>query len=438
MKRKIYNDWNVFGRWLIGAIVSVFCFLIVTISYRTNRNKITPTFIFALLWGVITLAESIHLFGLYKSEGITYWVILTGVVSFSIGSYLFRNVAAKGVMTGKSSYYGVRMSSFLILMTITILLLLKPTVQNIRDLLSGTLTMGSIRRSTDNVYSNVVIRLLYNYIALPCSIACLPIVSIMLVMHQNDKEKRIAGIIVATIIFERVFIDAGRGILVYFLVMLLFSYKLYWRGDGLTVNRKKTKKRFFVAFLIAAVSYVMITVARGTPVPDFFEQLYVYFCGCIPFLNSNIQLINQKQEFLLGAGGLHGPLQFVYTMLENVGIARYPFFMQQSDAWYNNALIVRSISPTTEFNAYATAFYNVYLDGGVIAVFIEMLLYGAFARCVYNMTELQPDNQRIKCIYLFVIYGLVFSFIRFQFSLSRNFICFILIILIMREKRVKI
>lgn len=415
----------------MGIILSVLFFFIAYIAYNSDQKKLTPTFVFALLWGAIMLAESLHLFGLYKSNLITYGVIAAGVVSFATGDWLFRHVT---VVLGKQNVNEVNMPLFTFFMAGTILLLWKPAFSNAVLLMSGKLTFGTIRSSFDNPYTSSLIQVLYNYVALPFSIACLSIVSVML-MTPSAKNKYISFLLTLLVIIERILIDAGRGMLLYFFVMLFFSYELFGKGKGAVVVQKKRKKLIYISFLIIVAAYVTISSFRSGGLSGFTKQVYIYICGCVPLLNNNLQNVIEEKVILFGTGGMHGPLQFLFTMIENVGIAGYPDFMQQADIWYNNSLLPNYIAPSTTFNAYATAFYNVYLDGGIVTVFLEMLLYGAFARCSFNMIKTQPNNQRARTVYLFVIYGLVFSFIRFQFSLSRNFLCFIYIFVVVSRKR---
>lgn len=414
----------------MGIILSIIFFFMAYIAYNVEQKSVSPTFIFTILWGVIMFAEGLHLFGLYESNLITYCVIATGVIAFAVGSLLCRRVV---LIAGNRTVYEIRMSLFFFLMTSTVLLLLVPAFSTFSLLLSGELDMAEIRLTFENPYTSTILRLLYNYVAAPFSIACLPLVSMILMTDQSKFNKCISFLLTVIVIMERILLDAGRGILLYFFVMLFFVYKLF--GNKQQLNLRKYKRMIFIMAVTVASLYIMISSFRGGGLQGFGKQVYTYICGCVPFLDINLQVVDQEKVVLFGAGGLRGPLQFIFTMLENIGLADYPEFMSQSDVWYNNSLIARQIAPSTTFNAYATCFYNVYLDGGIIAVFFEMLLYGAFARCIFNMTEFQPNNYRIKAIYVFVIYGLVFSFIRFQFSYIRNFLCFVFIIIVVGGTR---
>lgn len=416
----------------MGIILSMVFWLIAYFAYNSDRKKITPTFIFALVWGVIMFAEGLHLFGLYNSDLMTYCVIATGVISFAAGSLLCRRVT---IIRGRNVSDKIKLPLFFVLMMSTILLLVGPAISNASLLFSGELTMKELRRSFDNPYTSTIFRLLYNYIADPFSVACLPIVSVILTTDHAKKIKYTSLFLTVVVMLARILIDAGRGILLYFFVMLSFSYMMFSKESEQKINQKRNRRLLFISGLIAVASYIIVSAFRSEGLSGFGKQVYFYICGCVPFLNGNLQLVDQAQVALFGASGLRGPLQFIFTMLNNIGLMDYPPFMVQSDAWYSSSLAARYIAPSTPFNAYATLFYNVYLDGGLIAVFFEMLFYGAFARCIFNLTEFQPNSHRAKVLYIFVIYGLVFSFIRFQFSLMRNFLCFVFIIAVVGSGR---
>lgn len=420
----------------MGFFLTILFFLIAYISYFANDKRITHAFIFPFLWGIIMLAESFHFFGLYKSNVITYVVILVGVVSFSGGSLLFRRVVPYYAKNETEVEYQIQGRTFSFFLVVTILLLLYPAILNLKALIAGDVSMAMIRSSFGNVYQNVALALLYNYIALPFAITCLPIWAVLLVSKATKKTKIVYSFLVFVVILEKIIMDAGRGILLYSFAMLFFAYKLFLPRNASKVLRAKLRKTLIWSLISVVIIYMLITLARGSEGSNIWRQLYMYICGCVPFLDSNLQAVSQNRHYLFGAGGFHGVLQLVFTFLDNLRLLVYPNFMIRADELYNATLIARSISPTDTFNAYATAFYNVYLDGGLVTVFIEMLLYGAASRVIYNAVQRERNNYRMRAIYVFILYGIAFSFIRFQFVLSRNVIAILFIMLVIRRKRI--
>lgn len=420
----------------MGFFLAILFFLIAYISYFANDKRITHAFVFPFLWGIIMLAESFHFFGLYKSNVITYVVILVGVVSFSGGSLLFRRVVPYYAKNETEVEYQIQGRTFSFFLVVTILLLLYPAILNLKALIAGDVSMAMIRSSFGNVYQNVALALLYNYIALPFAITCLPIWAVLLVSKTTTKTKIVYSFLVFVVILEKIIMDAGRGILLYSFAMLFFAYKLFLPRNASKVLRAKLRKTIIWSLISVVIIYILITLARGSEGSNIWRQIYMYICGCVPFLDGNLQAVSQSRHYLWGAGGFHGVLQLVFTFLDNLRLIGYPGFMIQADELYNATLVARSISPTDTFNAYATAFYNAYLDGGLATVFIEMLLYGAASRVIYNAVRRERNNYRMRAIYVFILYGIAFSFIRFQFVLSRNIIAILFIMLVIRRKRI--
>ena len=419
----------------MGFFLAILFFLIAYISYFANDKRITHAFVFPFLWGIIMLAESFHFFGLYKSNVITYVVILVGVVSFSAGSLLFRRVVPHYAKSEIEIEYQIQGRIFSLFLVATILLLLYPAILNIKSLIAGDVSMAMIRSSFGNVYKNVVLALLYNYIALPFAIACLPILAVLLISNAPGKTKIVYFFLILVVMIEKIIMDAGRGILLYSFSMLFFAYKLFVPRDVSKALRVKLRRILIWSLISVVIIYVLITLARGTGGSNIWHQIYIYICGCVPFLDSNLQAV-QNHQYLLGAGGFYGVLQLFFTFLDNLRLLVYPDFMVQADELYNATLVARAVSPADSYNAYATAFYNVYLDGGLVTVFLEMLLYGAASRVIYNAVQRERNNYRMRAIYVFILYGIAFSFIRFQFVLSRNIIAILFIMLVIRRKRI--
>ena len=73
-------------------------------------------------------------------------------------------------------------------------------------------------------------------------------------------------------------------------------------------------------------------------------------------------------------------------------------------------------------NAYVSQFYYLFYDGGYIGTFIIMLIYGMACERSYKRTH----SFKGMLIYAMLVQGLLFSMIRFQFTISHYCISFIL------------
>ena len=168
-------------------------------------------------------------------------VILVGVVSFSAGSLLFRRVVPHYAKSEIEVEYQIQGRIFSLFLVATILLLLYPAILNIKSLIAGDVSMAMIRSSFGNVYKNVVLALLYNYIALPFAIACLPILAVLLISNAPGKTKIVYFFLILVVMIEKIIMDAGRGILLYSFSMLFFAYKLFVPRDVSKALRVKLR-----------------------------------------------------------------------------------------------------------------------------------------------------------------------------------------------------
>ena len=367
----------------------------------------------------------------------TYLVIFLGVLFFCVGvslSYLF-NGFVKSSKQHKCST-SLRHAPFFVLLGLTIILLLYPAIGNLIGVLNGEISFFDIRDSFGNPYSNKLLQLIYNYVATPFSNACLPIVAVIIISEKDKKTRKASFFGIITLLLLRILADAGRGIIIYFLVMLAFSYFINKNKKGIKNRNFKRIRNYLIFFVVVStLLYLFVTILRGAKgTSSILKQVYVYICGCVPFLDYHLAQISESGIQLFGFGGLHGPLEFLFTMLENVGIINYPELMASSDLWYNNALETIQIGDASVFNAYATLFYNVFLDGGFFSLIVEMSLYGFICGVLFLRVKSNKNDLRIKAVYLYILYGLVFSFVRFQFSLSSHFLAFIMIVLLFKKK----
>ena len=418
-------------------VFSLLFFTIALFSYYRHKSVYHPVFVFALLWFIILFFDCLNLYGLYRSHIITYLVIFLGVLFFCIGVSFscLSNGFAKNSRQFKYST-SVRYTPFFVLLGLTILLLLYPAIKNLLGVLNGEISFFDIRDSFGNPYSNKLLQLIYNYVATPFSNACLPIVAVIIISEKGKKTRKASFFGIIALLLLRILTDAGRGIIVYFLVMLAFSYFINKNKKGVKNSNFKRIKKYLIFFVVAStILYLFVTILRGAKgTSSILKQIYVYICGCVPFLDYHLTQISESGVQLFGFGGLHGPLEFLFTMLENVGIVSYPDLMTSSDLWYNNALETIQIGDTSVYNAYATLFYNVFLDGGFFSLIVEMLLYGLICGVLFLRVKNNKYDLRIKATYLYILYGLVFSFVRFQFSLSSHFLAFIMIALLFKKK----
>ena len=87
------------------------------------------------------------------------------------------------------------------------------------------------------------------------------------------------------------------------------------------------------------------------------------------------------------------------------------------------------LTPEIHYNSFVSIFYSMYLDGGLIGVFIGNLLLGVFAR--YSFLKLQKDNPfklvaytLIAIIFLLSFFKLLVCSYTYALSFIYLYVCF--------------
>lgn len=104
---------------------------------------------------------------------------------------------------------------------------------------------------------------------------------------------------------------------------------------------------------------------------------------------------------------------------------RYLSFSMLEDTVY--------IGENVRMNAYATIFFQPYIDGRIIGIIIELALFGFIVGYAYRKAYLYKTDRWV-IIYLLLFQKIVFSMVRFYFTQPSQAICIILAIIITTKK----
>ena len=96
--------------------------------------------------------------------------------------------------------------------------------------------------------------------------------------------------------------------------------------------------------------------------------------------------------------------------------------------------VEKTISVGTVFhmNAYVSLFYYFFYDGGFVGNIIGSFLYGGLSRLIYR----RIGSMRGMVYYALIFQGLLFSMIRFQFTISHYCLSFILLYFLFKRENV--
>ena len=311
------------------------CAIICLFSWRKEKNFYNPITVMSGLWTIITILASLRLYGLYEADSRVYLLVAVGIAAFSLGCLVNRktklaiNTTPKQRGDGEtreSDIGNVRMTVLHVLCVLSVIMMIYPDYLAIRSLLMSGGDMSLIREDFGIVYSNIVLRLIYNYIVLPFSFAAGPIFASALFLGKRTDKLVIFS--VGFIVFSRLLTEAGRFIVLYFLLSILVAYRI---TKPKTTQKSKvfTKKKIGVALLVAICICAVMVVTRSRTDQTLLEHGYTYLCGCIPHLSVRLKEVDARGTLTYGTASVFGYVEFLFTMLENIGFP-YPAFAREA------------------------------------------------------------------------------------------------------------
>lgn len=411
------------------------CAMCCLISWQKEKNIYNPLAVMSGLWMVITVLTSMRLYGLYEADSIVYLLITVGIASFGLGCAVKRRTRFVIGSNQRRSSTGVienidvgRVKKTILhaLCILSVVMMIYPDYLAIKSLLSSGFDMSIIRSEFDMSYSNIVLRLIYNYIVLPFSFAAGPIcASVIFLSKRKDK---IVIFSVGFIVFSRLINEGGRVIILYFLLSILAAHAMT------KSKKKKVKKRISIYGLIAVCIYAVIAVTNSRTDQSLLEHGYSYLCGVVPHLSIRLKEVDSQGMLTYGTASVFGYVDFVFTMLENIGFP-YPAFIKETSSLVN--VVVQTTVPITSdklmFNAFVSPFYYMYCDGRILGVIIGMFVYGMVSFHFYKKLKDRKTYRNLS-VYLLILQGLVFSFVRIQFAVVHYALAFFFFYLVFDNK----
>lgn len=207
-------------------------------------------------------------------------------------------------------------------------------------------------------------------------------------------------------------ISLGRTT-VYFLLILTALY-LFLSNDGM--SKKSSKSGIFFSMFALALLIVMITISRNNLdfIVQFLASLYIDYhtIGFIFFdryLTGEINLADG--EFLYGEKILSSVSRYFYVLFD-YDLSGFIEMAKEQGKFIN---LSSSGENTMVFNAYYTMFTTMFLDGGLIAVFLYAIFFGILtANAIFDINL----NQSVHSYLVILIITEIFFLSLFQSRLE--------------------
>ncbi len=414
-------------------MIAVLLLTLICIYYRAkNHNWSNPASLMAGIWAFVLLVYELGFVDMYRVGAHIYLIIVLGVLSFAFGTSVAGVVKLSPNNSGESdapSFY-ILYKPVLILAFISFLLFIPDTLDSIRILRAGG-TFEQLRGDYESVIKSSIILAFMNYIITPFITFLYPVAAyaILTVREKEDRIKKILIFILSIgCAFTQMFSQGGRSAIFYLLVYILVVGALI--GKRIKIPRKL--KLFLILISVGSfIALYYISLSRG--IEDLGSSVINYISGCIPLLSHYIEEISVSENYTCGGAFIYGILQFVFTMLGNIGVPT-PAFMQTLSELLNVEANI-AISNSSHMNAFVSMFYYFFRDAGYAGVAFESFLYGLLSFYIYKGVKKNRGHMRSLVAYAIITHTIIFSMIRFQLIKYHYILAFIFVFLLIKKTR---
>ena len=424
---------------MIVVCIIVLSVIGIILGFAKSKFILNPLTVMFLLWGIIVPLSSLGLYDVDIPSEKAYFAILIGLIAFLIGGLLgwrpsrFRIKLKKSGNGDRIAYSYVWNKKLLyFLITASMAYYLYKLVLVISMLRSGA-TFYVIRElataeDTNELRTSSFIIAVQALIASPTSFLMVAIMPIEL-LKEGKKNKLLIRLSIALMVLW-VLTSGGRWVIMWFAAYFACVF-LMKKGEIQNIQWKRLLKRFRMPILIGLILLVVfllyITLSRKGNDVDLLKEIFVYFVAPVPYFSHNIQTIdtNYSDIYGLGVSSFYGFLYPLFLVIRLI-IGHYP--EKVLDIYYMSFYMFEKptyIGGNIYMNAYVTAFYQPYLDGRLLGVFIILFILGYI--CCKSFYNTQKDNNpHNMLIYLLLLQKVMFSFVRFYFTMQPQGISFIL------------
>lgn len=381
----------------MALILSILCFVIAYVAYKRNEVLYNPVSLYLGTWALVFTLYALNPYSLPQIHEATYQIYIVAFVAFLIGNILiFKKPCISGITLRKRS---LNKKFINILIVVMVILMVIPAIKALNLIASGV-DLHDIRYvHHDDIMGDGIVAIAFVYFCEPF-ITFLIIFSVVNLFVGQRKMYYVLLSVISLALMT--IITGGRFFVLYFIASLLIATLIFKN----TREAKKILKYSGILLILLVVSLIVISVVRGSNIEQTF---YVYLSGCIPFMEERIN-DTSKLPNMYGMASLYGFIRPVFVVLRKVLSMELPLPLQVVESVFLEDDELIMITPEIHYNSFVSIFYSMYLDGGLIGVFIGNLLLGVVAR--YSFLKLQKDNPFKLVAYTLVAIIFLLSFFK--------------------------
>lgn len=408
-----------------------FCFIVALVAMREERTVINPLSVFCFVWMAVLFFSTNTTRLDYPQNETIGWIII-GVVAYTLG-YIFQRILKIRFTFGswatlRDQVAIPRYKLLLFCASVCMLFFL-------RDLILVFLNGGSfnlryiqqfLRSSDYTIVSNPIENTINLLFIQPIAFA-LPAICAVDIFY-GEKNKHLITITVLMLLFKMMSTANRSGFLLLFIYILIVGLIFIRNSRSLSFKNNRLLKRYkyllLAIVIIASLVLVITTISRGV---DLSTNIYLNLTIPPRMFEIWSKTVQEVELHGYGEASLMGflfPIKYIFNNILKIWGAT------NINAVYNMIQLtdVQWVWPGPKItaNAYVSMFWNLYTDFRYGGILVGSFLYGTIsAQSFWN--AIRTNNPRMLSVFCLILYSVLYSFVRFQFSDSRFVLAIIFI-----------
>lgn len=408
-----------------------FCFIVALVAMREERTVINPLSVFCFVWMAVLFFSTNTTRLDYPQNETIGWIII-GVVAYTLG-YIFQRILKirftfESWTTLRDQVAIPRYKLLLFCASVCMLFFL-------RDLILVFLNGGSfnlryiqqfLRSSDYTIVSNPIENTINLLFIQPIAFA-LPAICAVDIFY-GEKNKHLITITVLMLLFKMMSTANRSGFLLLFIYILIVGLIFIRNSRSLSFKNNRLLKRYkyllLAIVIIASLVLVITTISRGV---DLSTNIYLNLTIPPRMFEIWSKTVQEVELHGYGEASLMGflfPIKYIFNNILKIWGAT------NINAVYNMIQLtdVQWVWPGPKItaNAYVSMFWNLYTDFRYGGILFGSFLYGTIsAQSFWN--AIRTNNPRMLSVFCLILYSVLYSFVRFQFSDSRFVLAIIFI-----------
>lgn len=408
-----------------------FCFIVALVAMREERTVINPLSVFCFVWMAVLFFSTNTTRLDYPQNETIGWIII-GVVAYTLG-YIFQRILkirfTFGSWTTLRDQVAIPRYKLLLFCASVCMLFF------LRDLILVFLNGGSfnlryiqqfLRSSDYTIVSNPIENTINLLFIQPIAFA-LPAICAVDIFY-GEKNKHLITITVLMLLFKMMSTANRSGFLLLFIYILIVGLIFIRNSRSLSFKNNRLLKRYkyllLAIVIIASLVLVITTISRGV---DLSTNIYLNLTIPPRMFEIWSKTVQEVELHGYGEASLMGflfPIKYIFNNILKIWGAT------NINAVYNMIQLtdVQWVWPGPKItaNAYVSMFWNLYTDFRYGGILFGSFLYGTISAQSF-WYAIRTNNPRMLSVFCLILYSVLYSFVRFQFSDSRFVLAIIFI-----------